>query len=304
MHIYKIACMCVSVEDQLKRSGDIEAKLNFHARVISTLAGKYARVVNQIKRIFEEKKFDIKDLILNLCSCDAMNLTIFSTDEVFAKVANITELFHEIGKYCNMYDYDLLLALVESTGCDEAIQALDGFAEQLKHSILRNLDLLSEDGALRDPKIMPGTHSLKIKYVGGKCTLENNEIIKRVVYECFHLERVSLTFRGAQEGCVALVYQISHAVKSYLEQYQLTGEDTAFLAKHSIAHVLIDDEELKLPLQKQKVYCKMYLNVTTLLVFACNYTLIFEDIVKSRYMVVCRAAQENGCCTHNVSILA
>ena len=240
-------------DDQHKKSEEIEAKLNFHARVISSLAGKYAKIVNQIKDMFEKKNFEVKDLILNLCSCDAANLTIFSTDEIFAKVTNTTELFHEIGKYCSMYDYELLLALVESTGCEEAIQALDDFDEQLKRSILRNLDLLSEDGMLRDPQIMPGTHSLKIKYVGGKCTLKNNEIIKRVVYECFHLERVSLTFRGAQEGCVAFVYQISSAVKSHLEQYQLTGEDAALLAKHSIAHVLIDDEEVKLTLQMQKV---------------------------------------------------
>ena len=139
--------------------------------------------MNQIKHIFEEKKIDVKELILNLCTCDAANQTLFSTDEAFAKVTNTTQLFHEIRKYCSMYDYELLLALVESTEGREAIKLLDDFYEQLKHSILRNLDLLSEDGELKDPPILPGSHMLKVKYVGGKCTLKNNEIIKMVVYE-------------------------------------------------------------------------------------------------------------------------
>jgi len=216
------------------------------------LKGNYSKIVNQIKHIFAEKKIDVVELILNLCTCDAANQTVFSTDEAFVKVTNTTQLFHEIGKYCSMYDYELLLALVESTDCKEAIKLLDDFSEQLKDSILRNLDLLSEDGELKDPPILPGSHTLKIKYVGGKCTLKNNEIIKMVVYECFHLERVSVTFRGAQEGCVTFIYQISSAVKSYLLQYKVTGEDAALLSKHNIVNVLVDDEKLTMP-PKHKV---------------------------------------------------
>jgi len=233
--------------------------LSFHGRVISTLKGNYAKVVSQIKQIFEDKELDVKQLILNLCTCDAANQTVFSTDEAFVKVTNPTELFFEIGKYCNVYDFELLLALVESTGCKEAINLLDDFTDRLKRSILKNLDLLSEDDELKHPEILPGTHTLKIKYVGGSCTIENKEIIKKVVYECFHLERVSVTFRGAQEGCVAFVYQISDEVKSHILQYQATDKDAALLTKNNITHVLIDGEELMI--QKRKYKVLIYLSI-------------------------------------------
>ena len=54
---------------------------------------------------------------------------------------------------------------------------------------------------------MPGTHKLEIKYVGGKCTLTTIENIQKIIYECFHLKRGSIIFRGAQEGCVMFIYQ-------------------------------------------------------------------------------------------------
>ena len=61
---------------------------------------------------------------------------------------NTNDLFLHIGMYCSMYDFDLLLALVESTECQEAVKLLDDFTEELHCSILKDLDLLSEDGEL------------------------------------------------------------------------------------------------------------------------------------------------------------
>ena len=153
-------------------------------------------------------------------------------------------------KYCSMYDYELLLALVVSIECEESKKLLNDFTEQLRHSVLQNLDLLPE---LKDPKVLPGTHKLIIKYIGGKCTLESTIFIRNVVYECFQLKKVSIIFRGAEEGCVAFVFQISSAVRSYLLQYKVTNEVVAVLAKYNITHVLIDDEELKVLVQDQKV---------------------------------------------------
>ena len=185
-----------------------------------------------------------------MCACDTEKQTIFSTEEAFVKVKNTVQLFHEITKYCSLYDYELLLAFVESVDCDEAMKLLDDFAEKLKNSILQTLNLLPE---LKDPKILPGTHKLIIKYIGGKCTLENTKFIRNVLYECFHLKRVSITFVGAEEGCVAFIFQISSAVKSYLLQYKVTTEDVAVLAKHNITHVIIDDQVLKVSVQDKKV---------------------------------------------------
>ena len=228
---------------------DIESVKQLRARTITELRGEYANVFDRLRCIIEKKKLDIPSLILRLCSLDDDNTTIFSTDLAFKKIHSTTELFHHIGQYCSIYDYELLEAFVVSTKCEEAIQLLKNFTEELQNSILRDLDLLSKDGGLRDPKdFMNGTHKLIIKYVGRKkCTLETKEIVESIIYECFHLKKGSIIFKGVQEGCVAFVYQISPTVKSYLLQYPLTAKDITVLSDYQIKCFIIDGEELKLP---------------------------------------------------------
>ena len=213
--------------------------------------GKYANIVNKVQCIIERKNLDIKQLILNICATDEENVTIFSTDEAFIRIQNTNELFLQIGKYCSMYDFDLLLAFVESTECQEAVKLLDDFTEELERSILKDLNLLSEDGGLRNPKgFMANTHKLVIKYVGGsKCTLKAKEKIQNIIYECFHLKKGCITFKGVQEGCVAFVYQISAAVKAHMMQIKVTPDDVTTFAKHHIMSVSIDDEKLKISYQ-------------------------------------------------------
>ena len=201
--------------------GTIEKRLR--SCTLIRLKGKYASIVNKIKCIIEEKHIDINQLILSLCTADEDNLTIFSSDKVFLRIRDTKTLFHQIGQYCNMYDFDLLLVLVESTECQEAIKLLDDFTEELRCSILRELDLLSEDGELHNPKdSMPDTHKLVIKYVGrGMCTLAMKEKIQNIIYECFRLRKGIITFKGVEEGCFAFVYQISVAIKRHMLQRKI-----------------------------------------------------------------------------------
>ena len=230
-----------------------EKQLN--ARTLTRLKGKYLNILNKIQHIIDEKKFNIKQLIVNLCAADEDNLTIFSNDEVFLKITDTYILFHQIGKYCTMYDFDLLLALVESTECQEAIQLLDDFTKEIRQSILRDLDLLSESGDLLNPKdFMPHTHKLVIKYVGdGKCTLKAKEKIQNIVYECYHLKKGSITFKGVQEGCFAFVYQISAAVKSHMLKIEITPSSVTTFAENHITCILIDEVELKISSQLNEV---------------------------------------------------
>lgn len=227
---------------------DVESVRQLKARTITKLKGKYAAVVKKLRLIIDSQRLDISSLILNLGSIDEDNTTIFSTDKAFKEIHSTVKLFHHIGKYCSIYDYELLEAFVESTECIEAINLLDDFTKELHCSILNDLNLLSKDGELRDPKdFMPGTHKLIIKYVGGNCTLKIKEIVQNIIYERFHLKKGSIIFKGVQEGCVAFVYQISPSVKSYLVHYSLATNDIKLLLQHQIIRFIIDDEESKLP---------------------------------------------------------
>jgi len=221
----------------------IEKQLN--ARTLIKLKGRYAEVSENIRQIIEDKKLDVCSLISKLCYLDDDNVTIFSTDEAFTKIRTITELFFHIGRYCSIYDYELLMAFVDSTKCKEAVELLDNFTTELRSSILSDLDLLSVDGELCDPKnFMPESHKLIIKYIGGKCTLKTKEMVQNIICECFHLKKGSIIFKSAQEGCVAFVYQISPHMKNYLLQYSITIKNIVSFCKSKIKCLMIDNEEL------------------------------------------------------------
>ena len=246
------------------------AIVQLRARTLTSLNGKYAKIVIKVQDIIENKNFDIKKLILRLCNADGGNLTIFSSDEVFLKITDINVLFHQIGKYCSMYDFQLLLAFVVSTDFQEAIQLLNDFTEEVRHSILSDLDLLSEGGELLNPKdFMPNTHKLVIKYVGGgECTLAAKEMVQNIIYECFHLWKGLITFKGVQEGCFAFVYQISAAVKCHMLQKDITSSDVTMLAENYISCISIDDVELKI--SSQVNYPTLYYKTMMTNIITCD----------------------------------
>jgi len=133
---------------------------------------------------------------------------------------------------------------------------LEGFTEELKHSILNELDLLQVFQHQSKPiQLVSGMHELVIKYTGNKCTLPMTSMIKRVIYECFKLKPASVILRGIEEGCIALVYQISEVTKSYLLHYKLGDQEFTLLATHMIKCVIVDGTELRVPLEYlEKVY--------------------------------------------------
>jgi len=202
--------------------------------------GKLAAIVTKIKGIIDNQQYDIQELILNLCVVDEDKITVFSTDEAFAKITTTTQLFSHIGRYINIFDYDLLSAFVESTECTEAIKVLDNFTVDWHNSILQRLDLMTECGELQPEQFPTGTCRLVVKYVGGKCSLYHKEIVQAIISEKFQLTKGSIIFRGVEEGCIALIYQISVAVKLHLLDYKLFDDDLTILTQHKIQCLMID----------------------------------------------------------------
>lgn len=193
----------------------------------------------------EQKGFKITDLILSLNNVDTDNSTIFSTDAAFTKISNINELFFWIGQYCDIFNYELLIELLTSIECKEALELLEGFTKELHLSVLLELDLLSEAGELQDP--IPRNHKLVVKYTGAKCLVKTEGLIRSIICEFFNLKPWSFTLNCVQDGCIALVYQISSTVKSHLLQYKTTTNHVALLKKNHIKSIIIDGEVLKIP---------------------------------------------------------
>ena len=222
------------------------------SRPLTKLKGKYVKVVDRIKNKIKLKSFKVEDLISKLCQSDANNVTVFSTDEAFSKITTIDLLFFNIGKYCNIYDYEMLESFLDSLEeCDEAVTLLDEFTEELQESILKELDLMYEsEGQLKPKKLMKGTCTLKVKYHGDqKCTLSAKKMVQRIVNESLGLRKASIIFIGLEEGCIAFVYQISKAVKSYILSYKITPEGHALLALYDIECLIVDGTEIPIPVE-------------------------------------------------------
>ena len=109
---------------------------------------------------------------------------------------------------------------------------------------------------------------------GGTCTMKIEKLVRNIICEHFHLNKGSITFIGVEEGSVALVYQISQAVKSYLHQYTITAETVTVFFDNNIKCLLIDDKELKLPAQKGK-------HVPTILYIGCVFFSFCNTTIKA-----------------------
>ena len=216
----------------------------FKGHTLAKLNGKYANVFTKIKNIVKEKGVKIEELLLHLNVIDTDNFTIFSSDAA-STITRIDELFTQIGKYCNLFNYELLVSLLNAIECKEAIEILDEFTRELQHSVLMELDLLSETGEPQNTT--PDTHRLVIKYTGDNCTGKTERLIRNVICECFHLARWSITFDSVQNGCFAFAYQTSSAVKAHLQYYKLkttAANEYASLKKSNIECIVIDDDVL------------------------------------------------------------
>lgn len=213
----------------------------FKGCTLARLSGNCANVFAKIKSIVKEKGVKIDELLFHLNVIDTNNSTIFSTDAA-RTITRIDELFTQIGRYCNLFNYDLLVSLLNAIECKEAIEILDKFTEELQHSVLMELNLLSETGEPQNT--ISGTHRLIIKYTGDNCTGQTERLIRNVICECFHLNTWCITFDCVQNGCFAFAYQTSSAVKSHLLNYKITADEYALLKKSDIECILIDDEAL------------------------------------------------------------
>ena len=135
-----------------------------------------------------------------------------------------------------------MIEFLTSIECNEAIKLLDSFTKELHHSVLVELDLLSEAGEPQNP--ITKNHKLVVKYTGDKCLVETERLIRNAICESFDLKPWSLTLDCVQEGCIALVYRISPAVKSHLLQYKTNASHVALLKNFHIKNVIIDYEVL------------------------------------------------------------
>ena len=195
--------------------------------------------------------YSIQDMICSLCSSDN-GLSVFSTDENLRKATTVSEVFSFISQKCSMYDYDVLKIYINSTDCEEAVQIVEDFTKELESSLLKDLNLLSDDDLSFKFKysiyVLPSgkRRKLNIECSGKSLTCQDKNLIQNIICEKFELPETSMQFVTASAGSVHLIYEISVKVKEHLLQYRITVDIVESFIAYQINCFTIDDEiELK-----------------------------------------------------------
>ena len=230
----------VTVVDVVMKGDEVIKQFNHFT--LNKLRVQYPGVLRNLICIFKKNQVDIEELITILCFDDVDNNSIFSTDTAFSTIRTVNDLFHRVAQYCKgIYDYQVLVILVQGSGCQEAIEELNRFTKSLQNSILCAIDLMSEHGELMHPDdFMPRTYRFVIEYVGGKCQIGTKEMVQGIVEQCVRLRKGALIFRGFDVGSILFIYQISGVVKEYLLQYHFTKSDFTFLNENRITSLTVD----------------------------------------------------------------
>ena len=208
-------------------------------------------MVADVQEALENNKVNVNKLLIKLKSSSAVRerkIPLFD-EHTFEKITSIEKLFETLSGYWHLFDYDVLLYLVKTAGCEEAKTIYDNFLASFDSSMIMmsNYQLILQYDEFNKENIVPGTCRLRIKVARDECTIEIEKKVKEVISKCFNLEKYALICKGLKQGCIELMYQISHSVKSYMLQYKLNSDAVLQLKIHKITAIKFDCMELSIP---------------------------------------------------------
>jgi len=209
---------------------------------------EFAKITDRIKYALCLEKVKVHTLIEKLSATTAVEdrrVPLFDQD-VFDKLNTIDDLWEKLKHYWTLYDYDILIYVVELTECKKAEIILDNFLSKMKPLALENVDLVLVYDKFKEKQVKP---LLGIKINVKYCTLEMENDFKKTVSEIFQLKKCTLYCVVAVDGCIELFYRISNAMAAYLLQYKITGCNMAVFTAVDIIHLQIDDMMLIVPFE-------------------------------------------------------
>ena len=214
---------------------------------------EFAKMTTRIKEALHKNKISVSELIERLCTTSAVRnkkVPIFDED-MYKK--SIDELWRKLNNFWNIFDYDLLILVIDLSECAEAQEILDKFLEKIDPCAL-DVDLVLHCEVFKK-ETWP---LLRIKVNTEKCTPDVKNKVKDIVSKMYDLQKYALQFAGIKEGCIEFVYCISKAVMSYLLEFKVTGSMMSDFVSNNIICLQINDMILKVPLSIAKMVSSGY----------------------------------------------
>ena len=231
-----------NVDEPVRGGGPADNKLTS----LNKIEVEFAKMTDKIKEALCNNNISVTSLVEQLCAISAVRskkVPIFDED-VFEKVKSIYELWRKLRKFWNIFDYDILIFVIDISECIEAQEILNNFLARIDLSAFEDMGLVLHYIIYEEELMQP---LLRIKVNTEKCTLGIKNKVKEIVSKKFNLEEYSLRFNGIKDGCIEFVYYLSKAMVSYLLEYQVTGSTMADFAAHNIVSFQIGDMKLNVP---------------------------------------------------------
>ena len=246
MYVY-----CVAITNSTTSSKDSDKSFD-KLTSLRKIEVEFAKMTSRVKRALDRNKVSVAELIELLCAASAVSskkVPIFD-DYEFENIKSIDQLWRKLGKFWSIFDYDLLISVVDLTECAEAQEILDNFLARIDLSALENVVGLVLDCEEAWPL-------LRIKVNAEKCTLDVQNKVKNIISKQYDLQRYTLHFAGIKEGCIIFIYHISKAVASYLLEFKVTSSIMADFAAYNIIYLQINDMMLYVPPMINKIVSRL-----------------------------------------------
>ena len=207
---------------------------------------QFAKMTIRIKQALISNNVDVVSLIEQLCAISTVRnkkVPLFD-DDVFENIKSIDDFWKKLKNFWYIYDYELLLCIVEVAECKEAQQIFKQFLSRIDPSAIEDVDLVlyckaeSQEGSLNPV--------LRVKVNTEKCTLNIKKRVEEIISKKFDLDKYALCFQGIKEGCIELLYYISKPLKLYLLEFKISQDILAQFLAYKIVSLHVDEIELKI----------------------------------------------------------
>ena len=224
---------------------------------------QFAKMTVKIKQALINNNVDVVLLIEQLCAISTVRnkkVPLFDED-VFENIKSIDDFWKKMKNFWCIYDYELLLCIVEVADCREAEQIFQQFLSRIDPSAIEDVDLVLHC----KPEYLEGLLKpvLRVKINTEKCTKNIKKQAEEIISKKYELDKYGLCFQGIKEGCIELLYYISKPLKLYLSQFEISEDILSEFLACNIISLYIDELELKIPSKSVDVTVRTYIHTCT-----------------------------------------
>ena len=218
-------------------------------------------MTENIEKALKDSKFDVDILITelkNIFAVDYKEIPLFDNN-MFTTEETIESLWKKLSSYWDIFDYDLLLHVINICDCEEATSIFKDFSRRIYPSKLQDVDLVLYYEIHKKNNFNEDTLRVKLNAQTLKSQLKDE--VKKTLCEVYKIKinKYVLHLKTIRTGCIEMMLQTSTSLRSHIRTYKIYRRDAAKFAELNILSIGITDMELKIPPNIQDTVGRFFL---------------------------------------------